>query len=103
VISKLDVKLRTPTPVLGLDELPAPWVSKTPNNPIEATSQSDFIENQISRHQRSSPTSILDAIDQFVKGTGGIMHQIALLKPAVQILRQENVLKWEDSYFFFHS
>jgi len=90
VISKLDVKLRTPTPVLGVDELPVPWVSKTPNNPIEATSQSDFIKNRISRHQGSSPTSILDAVDQFAKGARGIMHQIALFKSEVQILREEN-------------
>lgn len=90
VFSKLDVRLRTPTPVLGVDELPVPWVSKTPNNPIEAISQSDFIKSRISRHQGSSPTSILDAVDQFAKGTRGIMHQIALLKSEVQILREEN-------------
>ncbi|RKK17113.1 hypothetical protein BFJ66_g18036, partial [Fusarium oxysporum f. sp. cepae] len=90
VISKLDVKLRTPTPVEGVEELPAPWVSQTPHNPIEASSQSEFIKNRISRHQGSSPTSILHAVDQFAKGTQGIMHQMALLRSENQILRQEN-------------
>jgi hypothetical protein len=90
VISKLDVKLQTPTPIVGVDELPVPCVSKMPNNPIEATSQSDFIKNRISIYQGSFPTSILDAVDQFAKGARGIMHQIALLKSEVQILREEN-------------
>ncbi|KAM6514320.1 hypothetical protein FALCPG4_18908 [Fusarium falciforme] len=90
VISRLDVKLHTPPSVDGVDELPAPWVSKTPNNPTEAGSQSEFIKNRISRHQGSSPTSILHAVDQFAKGTQGIMHQIALLRSENQILRQEN-------------
>lgn len=80
VISRLDAKLRTPTPVEEADELPAPWDSKTPNNPIEATPQSDFIKNRPSRHQGSSPTSILNAVDQFVTGARRIMHQIALLR-----------------------
>jgi hypothetical protein len=90
VISRLDVKLRTPTPFEDVDELPAPWVSKTPNNPIEASSQSEFSKNRISRHQGSSPTSILHAVDQFAKGGQGIMHQIALLRSENHILRQEN-------------
>jgi hypothetical protein len=90
VISKLDVKLRTPTPVEGVEELPAPWVSQTPHNPTEASSQSEFIKNRISRHQGSSPTSILHAVDQFAKGTQGIMHQMVLLRSENQILRQEN-------------
>ena len=38
VLSKLDIKLKTPTPPGSSDGLPKPWVSKTPNNPIEAAS-----------------------------------------------------------------
>jgi hypothetical protein len=44
VVFKLDVKLRTPIPDMGVDELPIPCMSKTPNNPIEAALQSDFNE-----------------------------------------------------------
>jgi hypothetical protein len=90
VISQLDVRLRTPTPVEGIPELAEPWVSRTPHNPIEAGSQSEFIKDRIARHQGSSPTSIINAIDSFTKGTYGIMHQLALLKSENQILRQEN-------------
>nr|AER39693.1 transposase [Verticillium dahliae] len=90
VVSKLDVKLRTPTPVEGVPDTSEPWVSQTPHNPIEASCQSEFIKGRIARHQGSSPTSILNAIDHFTKGTRGIMHQLALLKSENQILRDEN-------------
>ena len=90
VIKQLDVRLRTPTPVEGIPELAEPWVSRTPHNPIEAGSQSEFIKDRITRHQGSSPTSIIAALDCFTKGTYGIMHQLALLKSENQILRQEN-------------
>lgn len=92
VISKLDVKLRTPRPVGGDLETPIPWVSRTPNNPIEAGSQSDFIKGRIARHQGSSPTSIIEAVDHFAKGARGVMHKLALLKSENQILREENAL-----------
>ncbi|KAK7928782.1 hypothetical protein PG985_005780 [Apiospora marii] len=59
VISQLDVKLRTPTPPGTSSGLPIPWESKTPNNPIEAQSQTEYVRNRIVRHQNSSPTSIL--------------------------------------------
>ena len=39
VIAKLDVKLRTPTPPESIPELPLPWMSKTPDNPVETVSQ----------------------------------------------------------------
>ena len=90
VLSRLDVRLRTPSPADGHLELPDPWVPKTPNNPIEATSQTDFIKRRISHHQGSSPTSILDAMDQFAKGARGIMHKMALLKAENKVLQGAN-------------
>ena len=92
VLSRLDVRLRTPSPVQEAVELPQPWVPKTPNNPTEATSQTDYIKKRISRHQGSSPTSILTAVDQITKGTCGIMHKMALLKAEVEQLRAANAL-----------
>jgi hypothetical protein len=90
VISRLDVRLRTPSPVQEAIELPPPWVPKTPNNPTEASSQTDYIKRRISRHQESSPTSILAAMDQFAKGARGIMHRMALLKAENEQLRAAN-------------
>jgi hypothetical protein len=90
VISKLDVKLRTPTPTGPPPTSSDPWISKTPQNPIEATSQSEFIKSRIAAHQNSSPTSIYGAIDQIVKGTKSVMHTVALLKDRVTILEEAN-------------
>ena len=92
VLSRLDVRLRTPSPVEAAHELPKPWVPKTPNNPTEATSQTDYIKKRISCHQGSSPTSILVAVDQITKGTCGIMHRMALLKVENEQLREANAL-----------
>ena len=90
VLSRLDVKLRTPSPIDDTIELPTPWVPKTPNNPTEATSQTDYIKRRISSHQGSSPTSILTAMDQFAEGARGIMHKMALLRAEVDQLRAAN-------------
>jgi hypothetical protein len=89
-ISKLDVQLRTPTPVEEEASLPDPWVSKTPKTVLETSSQSEYLKRRVRRHQSSSPASILEAIESFSKGTKAIMHQIALLKSENQILRQAN-------------
>jgi len=90
VLSRLDVKLKTLTPPGSSHGLPQLWTSRTPTTAIEATSQSNFIKGRISRHQGSSPTSIIDAVEHFAKGTKGIMYQIALLKSENAILREEN-------------
>jgi hypothetical protein len=50
---------------------------------MQATSQSSFIKDRVMQYQDSSPTSILDAIDQFSKGTSKVMHQLALLQAEV--------------------
>jgi len=90
VISKLDVRIRTPTPPASSPTTALPWVSQTPHNPREATSQSALIKSRISNHQGSSPTSMLAAMDQFTKGAMGIMHEVALLRAEVSSLRKAN-------------
>ena len=90
VISALDLKLKTPTPPNSRPSTAQPWVSQTPNNLIEASSQTTFIKTRIARHQNSSLTSIYEAIDHFAKGASKIMHKFALLKAENQSLRQAN-------------
>jgi hypothetical protein len=90
VISTLDLKLKTPTPPNSRPGTAQAWVSQTPNNAIEALSQSTFIKNRIARHQNSSPTSIYEAVDQITKGASKFMHQLALLKAENQSLREAN-------------
>jgi len=50
VISKLDVSIRTLIPPALSPTTALPWVSQTPYNPREATSQSTLIKNRISNH-----------------------------------------------------
>jgi hypothetical protein len=90
VLSKLDLKLKTPTPPSSRSHTPLPWVSKTPNNPTEAISQSTYIKNRISCHQNSSPTSINEAVDLFAKGLSKISHKITLMEAEIKELRQAN-------------
>ena len=64
VISKLDVRLRTPTP-MGLTNVDSdPWISQTPRNPTEAISQSTLVKDRIDAHQGSSPAPIFSAVKQ---------------------------------------
>jgi hypothetical protein len=90
VISALDLKLRTPTPQNSRPSTAQPWTSQTPSNTIQATSQSSFIKERVTRHQGSSPTAILDAVDQFAKGTSKVMYQLALLQAENRDLRKAN-------------
>ena len=90
VLSKLDVHVRTPTPPEARPGTALSWVSKTPQNPLEADSQTSLIKTRISNHQNSSPTSMLTAIDHFAKGAKAMMHQVALLRTEVSSLRKAN-------------
>jgi len=90
VISKLDVRLSTPTPENSLPPTSHSWVSKTPNTAKDAKLQTTLIKNRIVRHQSSSPTHILDAVHQLAKGTTQVMHQLALLHEEVSSLRKAN-------------
>jgi hypothetical protein len=90
VLSKLDVKLRTPTPT-GPPLLEAdPWVSQTPYGAAEAVSQSEFVQNRISIHQGSSPTSMFSAVKQLAKGTELIAHRMTLMEDELRTLRKAN-------------
>jgi hypothetical protein len=90
VLSKLDIKIRTPTPPTSRPSTAQPWVFQTPHNPREAESQSTLIKTRIANHQNSSPTSMLTAVDQLTKGTMAVMHQVALLQAEVSSLRKAN-------------
>jgi hypothetical protein len=90
VLSKLDIRLRTPTPPTSRPGTAQPWVFQTPHNPREANSQSTLIKTRIANHQNSSPTSMLTAVDQLAKSTTAVMHQVALLQAENSSLRKAN-------------
>jgi hypothetical protein len=90
VVSKLDIQLRTPTPVEEEVGPSTPWVSKTPKTALEAQYQSEYLQRRITRHHSGSPESILAALKSFSKGTQTMMHENALLWSEVHDLRQAN-------------
>jgi hypothetical protein len=90
VISQLDIKFRTPTPTGPPSASADPWVSKTPQTANEAFLQTAHVKDRISRHQNSSPTSILEAFDQIAKGTMKVMHEVVLMKDRVRELEEAN-------------
>ena len=90
VISKLDIKLSTPIPENSRPSTSHSWVSKTPQTTKDASSQTTLIKEKIVRHQGSSPTPILEAMDLFAKGTAKVMQENILLKTEVERLQQAN-------------
>lgn len=86
----MGIQFQTPISPNSRPSIALPWVSKMLQNPIEATSQSEFIKTCISTHQNSSPASILSAIDHITKGAKAIMHRVALLEAEVVSLRKAN-------------
>jgi hypothetical protein len=87
VLSKLEVKPRTPTPPLpGAVE----WQPKTPSNAREIEAQSTLICDRIQRHKSSSPASIIEMLGQFKKGAEIILHSQALLAARVVDLERAN-------------
>jgi hypothetical protein len=87
VLSKLDVKVRTPTPPL-LGELL--WNPKTPTNANEIQAQSTLLRDRIQKHQGSSPTPMVEIVDQLQRGTAMLLHGQTLLAARVLQLEASN-------------
>jgi hypothetical protein len=90
VLSKLDIRLRTPNPSTPPSSGTNPWVSQTPSNPIEALSQTTLVRNRIARHQGSSPTPLFESVAALAKGTERMAHDMTLLSAEVRTLRAAN-------------
>ncbi len=90
VLSKLDVKLRTPEPSRPSTATSLPWVSQTPSNPTEALSQTTLVRNRIACYQGSSPTPLFETVAALAKGTERMAHEITLLSAEVRTLRAAN-------------
>jgi hypothetical protein len=90
VISKLDVKLRTPTPSRPSTADANLWVSQTPHNPTEALSQTTLVRNRIACHQGSSPTPLFETVAALAKGTERMAYEMTLLSAEVRTLRAAN-------------
>jgi hypothetical protein len=89
VLSKVDVKLRTPTPT-GPPAEGSPWVSQTPHTAAEALSQSQLVRGRIDNHQGSSPTTLFQAVKQLAKGTEAIAYEMTLLRSDLKATQEAN-------------
>jgi hypothetical protein len=87
VISKLDVKLRTPSPP-AVEDLP--WLSQTPSNTLELGSQSTLVKQRIQRHIDSSPSSMVVAFEKLAKGAAIIAQKLVLSQKRVSELEAAN-------------
>lgn len=83
VISKLDVRLRTPTPPIQED---TPWESKTPHTAKEFNAQLALIRNSLD----SSPSTIQSRLDQLEKGHEKWVAKGVLMQEEISRLRKAN-------------
>jgi hypothetical protein len=90
VISKLDIKLRTPTPTGPPSAEADAWVSQTPHTAAETISQSTHVQRRIAAHQGSSPTTLFSAIKQLAKGSEHMAHEMTLMREELRTLRKAN-------------
>lgn len=90
VILQLDAKLQTPSPPGTSDGLELPWLPKTPSNPTEALSQTEYIEKRIRNHRSSSPSEIIENLNQITKSTTQALRKVALLEEENRSLREAN-------------
>jgi hypothetical protein len=87
VLSKVDVQLRTPSPVALAEAL---WEARTPSNVRELEAQSTLIRDRVRRHKSSSPASIIEAIDQLKKRAEVIMLSAELMRNRITSLEKAN-------------
>ena len=90
MISKLDIKLRTPTPPPSILIPTIVWQSQTPQNPAEALSQSTLVKKRIAHYKDSSPTPVFQAVSALVKGTELLAHKLTLANAEIRTLRTAN-------------
>ncbi|KAF7567695.1 hypothetical protein PtrM4_142860 [Pyrenophora tritici-repentis] len=88
-LSKLDVQLRTPTPLATIAEVL--WQTCTPSNTRELEAQSTLIRDRVQRHQGSSPASIIAAISQLQKGAEVMILSAELMRDRIASLERANI------------
>jgi len=90
VILQLDTKLLTPSPPRSSDGLELPWLPKTPSNPTEALSQTEYMEKRIRNHRSSSPTELIENLNQMSKCTTSAMRKMILMQQRIDELEEAN-------------
>jgi hypothetical protein len=85
VLSKLDIKLRTPTPPVLETTL---WESRTPSNTRELDAQTTLLSERMRKHRNSSPTEMLMLINSLTKGATLMVHNATLIHDELSALRK---------------
>jgi len=86
VLSHLDPVPRSPSLPLSQES----WHAKTPSNTKEVDKQATLIKQRLERHQSSSPTPIIEALNQFSKGAQIMAASAALLQAQITTLQKAN-------------
>ncbi|KAH5752156.1 hypothetical protein HBI57_244150 [Parastagonospora nodorum] len=84
VLSKLDVRLRTPTPPRRDN---VAWEAKTPRNAKELEAQTTLIRQRMQRRPGSSASSLDEQVRQLSKGAQQIAHNMVLMQEEIGRLR----------------
>ncbi len=90
VLSRLNVRLRTPSPLSIALPNATPWVSQTPQNPTDTLLQATLVKDRITRHQGSSPTPTFNATALLARGIEVLVHKVTLLSAEIRTLRLAN-------------
>lgn len=87
VLSKLTLKIRTPSP--QLDIAATTWQSKTPHNQQEADRQVAYTIQKIIDRTSSSPESVIEALDRSHKGHQRTATELALMRAELHSVKIE--------------
>jgi hypothetical protein len=90
VLSKLNIRLRTPTPPSSRD---SKWSPKTPSNYVQLQKQASSIKALLKQRSKSPPSPLNSAINQVLKACQITMQSAAILKKEIGDLRAENEKK----------
>jgi hypothetical protein len=87
VISKLNIRLHTPTPPPSRGSQSSAWEPKTPSNYKQLQKQAESIKKLLKQRSKSPPSPLNSAIDQLLKGCQITMQSAAFLARENELLR----------------
>jgi hypothetical protein len=87
VISKLNIRLHTPTPPPSRGSQSSAWEPKTPLNSKQLQKQAESIKKLLKERSKSPPSSLNSAIDQVLKACQMNMQSSAFLTREIELLR----------------
>jgi hypothetical protein len=92
VIEGLNVRLQTPISSRPGSRESRNSTSKTPRTHKEATSQFKYVRNRLTDHPDSSPSKLLESMEQLERGMGTFIHGYTLMKAQLAEAHEANRL-----------